>query len=155
MTQPLEKSSAPALRRFAETLRAGTFVITSELVPPATAAPWEVLDKALPLRGSVDALNVTDAAGARAGVSSVAAGAVLVRNGIDPIVQMTCRDRNRIALQNDLLGAAVLDVRNIVMMTGDDPSAGDQPDAKPVFDLDTRALLRTAKGSGCTSPAGS
>lgn len=128
-----------------DALEAGAFAITSEVVPPATGAAEEVLDRARPLAACTHALNVTDAAGARAAVSSIAAASVLAGAGIDPIAQITCRDRNRIALQADLLGASVLGVRNLLMMTGDDPSAGDQPDAKPVYDLDTRALLRTAR----------
>jgi methylenetetrahydrofolate reductase (NADPH) len=77
-------------------------------------------------------------------MSALAAAAILAQNGIEPILQMSCRDRNRIALQSDLLGAAALGIRNLLMLRGDDPSAGDQADAKPVFDLDTQALAATA-----------
>ena len=87
-----------------------------------------------------------DGAGARAHMSSLAAASILIENGIEPIVQFTCRDRNRIALQSDLLGAAALGVRNMLVLRGDDPKAGDQPDAKPVFDLESRQLMQTAVG---------
>jgi len=143
----MDQSAEPAAatRTLRDALEAGEFVVTSEVVPPATGAAEDVLARARPLAACTHALNVTDAAGARAAVSSVAAAAVMARAGVEPIVQMTCRDRNRIALQADLLGVSVLGVRNVLVMTGDDPSVGDQPDAKPVFDLDTRALLRTAR----------
>jgi methylenetetrahydrofolate reductase (NADPH) len=87
---------------------------------------------------------VTDGAQARASMSAVAAAAILVRHDIEPILQMSCRDRNRIALQSDLLGASALGIRNFLMLRGDDPTAGDQPDTKPVFDLDTQALVTIA-----------
>ena len=88
-----------------------------------------------PLKGIADAVNVTDGASARAHMSALAAAAIMVEEGVEPILQITCRDRNRIALQSDLLGAVTLGVRNVLMLRGDDPSKGDQPDAKPVFDL--------------------
>ena len=126
-------------------LAAKRFVITAEVTPPVSADRNELLAKALPLKGLADAVNVTDGAGARPHLGAVTAAAMLVEQGIEPILQITCRDRNRIALQSDLLGAAAAGVRNLLMLRGDDPSAGDQPDAKPVFDLDTRALLQTAR----------
>jgi methylenetetrahydrofolate reductase (NADPH) len=125
-------------------LRAGQFAVTAEIAPPASADPQALLDKALPLRGLADAVNVTDGAQARVSMSPLAAAAILVRNGIEPILQLSCRDRNRIALQSDLLGAAALGIENMLMLRGDDPTAGDQPDTKPVFDLDTQALVQTA-----------
>jgi methylenetetrahydrofolate reductase (NADPH) len=106
--------------------------------------PAEFVERALALRGLVTAVNVTDGAGSRAHMSSLAASHFLVKNGVEPILQMTCRDRNRIALQAELLGAAALGIRNVLALRGDDPKLGDQPDAKPVFDLDTTALLATA-----------
>ncbi|MBI3711131.1 MAG: methylenetetrahydrofolate reductase [Proteobacteria bacterium] len=127
-------------------LEAGHFAVTAEITPPASTDPKTLLAKALPLRGLADAVNVTDGASARAHMSSLAAAGLLVRSGIEPILQLTCRDRNRIALQSDILGGAALGVRNFLILRGDDPSAGDQPDAKPVFDLDSRALLQTAAG---------
>ncbi len=126
-------------------LRAKRFVITAEITPPVTADRNELLAKALPLKGLADAVNITDGAGARPHLGAVTAAAMLVADGIDPVLQLTCRDRNRIALQSDLLSAAASGVRNLLMLRGDDPSAGDQPDAKPVFDLDPRQLLDTAR----------
>ncbi len=128
-----------------EKLAAKRFVITAEVTPPVTVAREEFLAKALPLKGLADAVNVTDGAGARPHLGAVTAAAMLVEQGIEPILQLTCRDRNRIALQSDLLGAAASGVRNLLVLRGDDPSAGDQPDAKPVFDLDPRQLLDTAR----------
>ncbi len=126
-------------------LKAKRFVITAEVTPPVTADRGEFLAKALPLKGLADAVNITDGAGARPHLGAVTAAAMLVEQGIEPILQLTCRDRNRIALQSDLLSAAASGVRNLLMIRGDDPSAGDQPDAKPVFDLDPRQLLETAR----------
>jgi methylenetetrahydrofolate reductase (NADPH) len=125
-------------------LKSGQFVVTAELSPPVSTDPAEFIARALPLRGLATAVNVTDGAGAKAHLSSMVAAHFLIQNGVEPILQITCRDRNRIALQSDLLGAMALGVRNILMLRGDDPTAGDQPEAKPVFDLDTQALLATA-----------
>jgi methylenetetrahydrofolate reductase (NADPH) len=130
---------------FAQRLAAGRFVITAEVVPPASCDPSDLIAKALPLRGLADAVNVTDGAGARAHMSALAAAALLIGAGIEAILQLTCRDRNRIALQGELMGAAALGVRNLLLLRGDDPTAGDQPDAKPVFDLDSRMLTETAR----------
>jgi methylenetetrahydrofolate reductase (NADPH) len=126
-------------------LRAKRFVITAEVTPPVTADRNEFLAKALPLKGLADAVNITDGAGARPHLGAVTAAAMLVAVGIEPILQFTCRDRNRIALQSDLLSAAASGVHNLLMLRGDDPSAGDQPGAMPVFDLDPRTLLETAR----------
>jgi methylenetetrahydrofolate reductase (NADPH) len=126
-------------------LEAKRFVITAEVTPPVTADRGQLLAKALPLKGLADAVNITDGAGARPHLGAVTAATMLVEHGIEPILQLTCRDRNRIALQSDLLSAAASGVRNLLMIRGDDPSAGDQPDAKPVFDLDPRQLLDTAR----------
>ena len=134
----------PAVSRLSELLQAGRFAVTAEIAPPASPDPQSLLERALPLRGLADAVNITDGAQARASMSALAAAAILAQNGIEPILQMSCRDRNRIALQSDLLGAAALDIRNLLMLRGDDPTSGDQPDAKPVFDLDTEALVATA-----------
>ena len=128
-----------------EKLRASRFVITAEVTPPVSADRAELLAKARPLKGLADAVNITDGAGARPHLGAVTAAAMLVEQGIEPILQLTCRDRNRIALQSDLLSAAASGVRNLLMLRGDDPSAGDQPDAMPVFDLDPRSLLDTAR----------
>jgi len=125
-------------------LRSGSFVVTAELTPPVSSDPTEFIDRALALRGLVTAVNVTDGAGSRAHMSSLAAAHFLVKNGIEPILQLTCRDRNRIALQGELLGAAALGIRNVLALRGDDPKTGDQPDTKAVFDLDTTGLLAMA-----------
>jgi methylenetetrahydrofolate reductase (NADPH) len=134
----------PLPRTFAERLRAGRFVMTAEVAPPVSFEAQDLLRKAAPLRGLADAVNVTDGAGARAHMAALAAAAILIEAGIEPILQITCRDKNRIALQSELMGAAALGVRNILVLTGDDPKAGDQPDTKPVFDVDSRTLLETA-----------
>jgi len=126
-------------------LAAGRFVFTAEVTPPVSADRNDLLAKALPLKGVADAVNITDGAGARSHLGSVMAAAMLVEAGIEPILQFTCRDRNRIALQSELLAAAAAGVRNLLILRGDDPSAGDQPEAKPVFDLDPRQLLETAR----------
>jgi methylenetetrahydrofolate reductase (NADPH) len=126
-------------------LKAGRFVITAELQPPLSCDPEALLQQALPLRDLADAINITDGAGARAHLSALASATILAQHGIEPVLQITCRDRNRIALQSDLLGAAALGIGNLLMLRGDDPSAGDQPEAAAVFDLDSRALLATAR----------
>jgi len=126
-------------------LAAGRFVITAEITPPVSFDRADLLAKAAPLKGLADAVNVTDGAGARPHMAALAAAAILIQDGIAPILQLTCRDRNRIALQSDLMGAAALGIANLLMLRGDDPSAGDQPDAKGVFDLDARGLLETAR----------
>ena len=128
-----------------QTLRARRFAITTELTPPVSFDPDDLLHKARPLKGLADAVNVTDGASARAHMSALAAAALLARDGIEPILQLTCRDRNRIALQADLMGAAALGIHNLLLLTGDDPKAGDQPDTKPVFDIDSTALTALAQ----------
>lgn len=122
-------------------IEAREFVLTAEIVPPLSAAPDRLLAEAALLRGRVDAINVTDAASGRTTMSSYAAAAILAAHGYEPILQATCRDRNRIALAGDLLGAAAQGVRNVLILHGDDPRGGDQPDAKPVFDLNSRELM--------------
>ena len=126
-------------------LRSGRFVVTAEITPPVSTDPAEFLKRALPLKGLATAINVTDGAGAKVHLSSLAAAHFLVQSGLEPIFQVTCRDRNRLALQGDLLGAAALGIHNILVLAGDDPKAGDQPDAKPVYDLDSRALIALAR----------
>jgi len=125
-------------------LRSGQFVVTAEITPPVSTDPAEFLKRALPLKGLVTAVNVTDGAGAKVHLSSLAATHFLVQSGIEPIFQMTCRDRNRLALQGDILGAAALGIRNILVLAGDNPSAGDQPEAKAVHDLDSKGLIALA-----------
>src|SRR5688500_504808 len=125
-------------------LQAGDFVVTAEITPPVSTDPAEFLSRALPLKGLITAVNVTDGAGAKVHLSSLAAAHFLVQNGIEPIFQMTCRDRNRLALQGDILGAVSLGIRNMLMLAGDDPKTGDQPEAKPVFALDSKGFLAMA-----------
>ena len=110
------------------------------MTPPVSSDRDELLAKAAPLKGLADAVNITDGAGARPHLGASPPPPCWWRQGIEPILQFTCRDRNRIALQSDLMSAAACGVRNLLMLRGDDPSAGDQPDAKPVFDLDPRQL---------------
>src|SRR3954463_7947824 len=95
-------------------LSSGSFVVTTELTPPVSTDPSEFLAKAQPLKGVATAVNVTDGAGAKAHLSCMVACHHLLKNGIEPIMQMTCRDRNRIALQSDLIGALALGIRNIL-----------------------------------------
>lgn len=131
--------------RLERVLRAGLFAVTAELNPPDSADPQEVYDAAIPLAEVCDAINATDASGANAHMSSLGLCAILLRAGYEVIMQMSCRDRNRIALQGDLLGASALGVKNLLCLTGDDVTAGDQPEAKRVFDFDSMHLLRTAR----------
>jgi len=138
-------ASSPSLE---QRLASGRFVMTAEVVPPVSCAPGDLLAKAAPLKGVADAVNVTDGAGARAHMSAIAAAAILKQAGIEPILQLTCRDRNRIGLQGDLMGAAALGIRNLLILTGDKPEVGDQPDAKAVFDLDSKTLSQTAHQIG-------
>ena len=125
-------------------LRSGQFVVTAEITPPVSTDPAEFLRRALPLKGLATAINVTDGAGAKVHLSSLAASHFLVQTGIEPIFQMTCRDRNRLALQGDILGACALGIHNILVLAGDNPAAGDQPDAKAVHDLDSKGLIALA-----------
>jgi methylenetetrahydrofolate reductase (NADPH) len=97
------------------------------------------------LRGWVDAVNITDNQGSNVRMASWAGSLAAIQAGLEPVMQMTCRDRNRIALQSDLLGASALGIRNVLVMTGDDPRFGDHPDAKPVFDLDSVQLLKALR----------
>ena len=122
----------------------GQFAITAEITPPVSGSAKDVLAKAEPLKNLVDAVNVTDGPNANVRMSSLVSAAILQANGIEPIAQFTCRDRNRIALLNDLLGASALGIHNLLMLTGDDPTAGDQPDATPVFDLQSHELITFA-----------
>jgi len=131
--------------RLERVLRAGRFAVTAELNPPDSADPQEVYDAALVLSRVCDAINATDGSGANCHMSSVAICALLTRAGYEPVMQVSCRDRNRISIQGDILGGAAMGVKNLLCLTGDDVSAGDQPEAKRVFDLDSIQLLRTVK----------
>ncbi|AEA27479.1 methylenetetrahydrofolate reductase [Pseudonocardia dioxanivorans CB1190] len=131
--------------RLADALRSGRFAVTAEVAPPRGADLGPVRRAADHLRGWVDAVNVTDNAGANVRVSSLAGSLALLEAGVEPVMQMTCRDRNRIALQSDLLAASALGVPNLVLMTGDRPEQGDHPDAAAVFDLDSGGLMAAAR----------
>lgn len=127
-------------------LAAGAFVVTAETTPPDSASEAAVMDKVACLKGLVDAVNVTDGAGARVHMSALACAAIMARNGIEPVLQFTVRDRNRLALQGDMLGAAALGIPNILCLHGDGMAAGDQPDAKAVEDTNSRGLMAMARG---------
>lgn len=131
--------------RLERVLRSGRFAVTAELNPPDSADPQSVYDRALVLAEVCDAINATDASGANVHMSSVGVCALLTRAGYEPVMQVSCRDRNRIAIQGDLLGAAAMGVKNVLCLTGDGVQSGDQPEAKPVFDLESTTLLRTAQ----------
>ena len=131
--------------RLERVLRSGRFAVTAELNPPDSADPDEVYEAALVLSEVCDAINATDGSGANCHMSSVAICALLTRAGYAPVLQVSCRDRNRIAIQGDVLGAAAMGVDNVLCLTGDDVSAGDQPQAKRVFDFDSIQLIRTIK----------
>jgi len=143
---PLQRSTPPGpLGVLERACNAGRFVVTVEVAPPDCADPRTLLARADKFRGLVDAINITDGAGGNCHMSSVAASAILAAHGHTPVYQVACRDRNRIAIQGDILGAAALGVQNILCLTGDDVSQGDQPQAKPVFDLDAVSLLQLAR----------
>jgi 5,10-methylenetetrahydrofolate reductase len=127
--------------RLERILRSGRFAVTAELNPPDSADPRDVYDRALVLSEVCDAINATDASGANCHMSSVGICSLLTRAGYAVIMQISCRDRNRIAIQGDVLGAAAMGVQNILCLTGDGVQAGDQPQAKPVFDFDSTSLL--------------
>ncbi|MFT5482166.1 MAG: methylenetetrahydrofolate reductase (NADPH) [Halieaceae bacterium] len=127
-----------------EKLAAGQFVVTGELTPPKGTDLTELLARARLLADSVDAFNVTDSHASKMSLSPMATAHILTDQGVEPILQMTTRDRNRIALQGDMLGASLLGVNNVVCMGGDPPHLGDHPEAKPVFDISTEELIRAA-----------
>src|SRR5512138_1495186 len=139
------RAAAGSGSAFERACRSGRFVVTAEITPPDSAHAGELLERARPLRGLVDAINVTDGAGAHCHMSSLAASALLAAEGHEPIFQISCRDRNRIAMQGDILGAAALGLANLLCITGDHTAVGDHPQAKPVFDLDAVSLLEAAR----------
>jgi methylenetetrahydrofolate reductase (NADPH) len=128
--------------RLERVLRRGSFAVTAELDPPDSADPGEVVQRARIFDGCVDAINATDGSGANCHMSSLAVCALLTRIGYAPVMQISCRDRNRIAIQGDILGGAAMGVANMLCLSGDGVQAGDHPQAKPVFDLDCMSLLR-------------
>ena len=131
--------------RFERVLRVGQFAVTSELAPPDSADPEDVYRRARIFDGYVDAINATDGSGANCHMSSLAVCALLTRVGYAPVMQISCRDKNRIAIQGDILGGAAMGVCNLLCLTGDGVQAGDHPQALPVFDLDSMTLLETAR----------
>ncbi len=120
------------------------FVFTAETTPPDASDKETLLKNVMPLKGIADAVNVTDSPGAKVHMSSLTASIILAQNDIDPILQLTVRDRNRLALQGDLVGASALGVNNILCLGGDDPKNGDQPETKIVNDVDSLTLVATA-----------
>ena len=130
---------------FKEKLQAGKFIVTSEIGPPKGIDIGQLLEDAELIRNRVDAINVTDLQSSVMRLGSLAVSSLLKHHGFEPIYQLTCRDRNRLALQSDLLSAAALGIENILILTGDHPASGDHPEAKPVFDLDSVQLLQVAK----------
>ncbi|MBM4053907.1 MAG: methylenetetrahydrofolate reductase [Planctomycetes bacterium] len=126
-------------------LRNGKFAVTAELGPPRGADRTIIEKKAEMLKGYGDAFNITDCQTAVVRMSSIAAGRIVLDSGVEPIIQMTCRDRNRIAIQSDLLGAAALGAKNLLCLTGDHQKFGDHPMAKGVFDIDSIQLIQIAK----------
>ena len=131
--------------RLERVLRAGVFAVTTELDPPDSADPEDVYRRARVFDGYVDAINATDGSGANCHMSSLAVCALLTRVGYAPVMQISCRDRNRIAIQGDILGGAAMGVCNMLCLTGDFVSAGDHPQAQPVFDLDCMTLLEIGR----------
>ena len=131
--------------RLERVLASGRFAVTAELVPPASPDPEPFLSVARKLKGYADAFNVTDSPRARVHMAPWAAAALLLREGLEPVMQLATRDRNRIALQADSLGAAALGVRNILALSGDDPASGNERGAAVVSDLTTEALIETLR----------
>ncbi|MBM3249347.1 MAG: 5,10-methylenetetrahydrofolate reductase [Candidatus Omnitrophica bacterium] len=129
---------------FKEKIQAGKFLVTSEIGPPKGIETKKLLEDAELIRGRVDAINVTDLQSSVMRLGSLAVCSLLKQNGFEPVFQVTCRDRNRLALQSDLLSAAALGIENVLILTGDYPTLGDHPEAKPVFDLDSVQLLKVA-----------
>ena len=121
-----------------------SFIFTAETTPPDASDKETLLKNVMPLKGVADAVNVTDNPGAKAHMSSLTASIILAQNDIDPILQLTVRDRNRLALQGDLIGASALGVNNILCLGGDDPKNGDHPETKVVNDIDSITLISTA-----------
>ena len=134
------------MTKLEEKIRAGTFVVTTELTPPKGTDLTDLFARADALKGYADAINLTESPRARMAVEPKAVARLLIERGLEPIVQVTARDRNRIAIQADLLGASLLGVGNSLFMTGDNPKNGDHPDAKGVFDLTTLEMLAAARG---------
>lgn len=132
--------------RLERVLQAGAFAVTAEIAPPDSADPNDVYERASLFDGYVDAINATDGSGAHCHMSSVGMCALLTRRGYAMVMQVSARDRNRIAIQGDILGAAAMGVYNILCLTGDGVEVGDHPEARPVFDVDSMTMLNLARG---------
>ncbi|MFH1888662.1 MAG: methylenetetrahydrofolate reductase [Candidatus Omnitrophota bacterium] len=130
---------------FKEKIQSGKFLLTSEIGPPKGIETKVILEDAELIRSRVDAINVTDLQSSVMRLGSLVVCGLLKQKGFEPIFQVTCRDRNRLALQSDILSAASLGIENLLILTGDHPTLGDHPDAKPVFDLDSVQLLEVVK----------
>jgi methylenetetrahydrofolate reductase (NADPH) len=128
-----------------EKINKGKFLVTAEIGPPKGIETKIILQEAELIRGKVDAINVTDLQSSVMRMGSLAVCSILKQKGFEPIFQLTCRDRNRLALQSDILSAAALQIENLLILTGDHPALGDHPEAKPVFDLDSVQLLEVVK----------
>ena len=145
--EPTPGENLPILRghtspgRFERILRAGHFAVTAEIAPPDSADPADVFSRAALFDGYVDAINATDSSGANCHMSSMGICSLLTRRGYAMILQQSCRDRNRIAMQGDILGAAAMGVCNVLCLSGDGVQSGDHPQAKPVFDMDSISAL--------------
>ena len=150
--EPLAGENLPILPghsspgRFERVLRAGAFAVTAEIAPPDSADPHEVYERASVFDGYVDAINATDGSGAHCHMSSVGMCSLLTRRGYSMVMQVSCRDRNRIAIQGDVLGASAMGVSNVLCLSGDGVQSGDHPEAKPVFDLDCMTSLEMLRG---------
>ncbi len=130
---------------FREKLNSGKFIVTVEVAPPKGISLDKILQEIEPIKKRADAVNVTDLQSSVMRMTSLAASIILKGNGYEPILQMTCRDRNRLALQSELLSAAAFGIKNILALTGDHPSLGDHPQAKPVFDIDVIHLIQVIR----------
>jgi len=124
-----------------EKIKSGKFIVTSELGPPQSANENVIRKKAKYFKDNIDAVNITDNQTAIVRLSSIASAVIAIQEGLEPVIQMTCRDRNRIAIQSDLLGAAALGIKNVLCLTGDYQKFGNHPEAKPVFDIDSIQLI--------------
>jgi methylenetetrahydrofolate reductase (NADPH) len=133
------------MSQLSEKIAAGKFIVTTELTPPKGIDLSDIFAKADAAKNFVDAINLTESPRARMAIEPKSVARLLIDRGVEPIVQFTARDRNRIALQSDILGAAALGVSNVVFMAGDHPKNGDHPDAKAVFDLNTSQMLEAAR----------
>ena len=137
-----DSSHSVSTSRFRAAAHRGDFLVTAEVMPPKGANPTHMIEMATRLRDRVHAVNITDGSRAVLRMSSLAASAILLQHGVEPVFQMACRDRNRIGLQADLMGAHALGIRNVLALTGDPVKAGDYPDAKSVYDFESVRLLQ-------------